>query len=286
MITWTKRSWLKIAGTGILAGGVLACGTIGTASKTQVNGLGVNEGSPCQDTPDTIPAEILRQTFQVRVNNRTGTAFTVEVDERQYIVTAQHLLGSANPQAVEMWISADGWRQVPVEIVGIAKPPVDVAVLATNFALGSRSRVSVGVETVDYGQALWFLGYPFGLDFEPVPDFRAAPLPFVKAGILSGLRRVPNEKGLLEFFVDAAGNKGFSGGPLILRRRSANEGGIVTWHVVGVVTSRITHPVPLKNVSGTVVGSVDVDAGILRATSIDAVTRLIRANPVGYPFTD
>ena len=111
-----------------------------------------------------------------------------------------------------MQTSSSDWRPVPVKVVGMAGPPVDVAVMATDSVLGSRSNVAVGVGTVSYGQAVRFLGYPFGLDFMPIPGVRTAPLPFIKAGILSALRPVPDEAGLLELFVDAAGNPGFSGG--------------------------------------------------------------------------
>ena len=246
----------------------------------------MNQEAVCTDVADTMPVEILRQTFQVQTAAGTGTAFTIEVDERQYIVTAQHVFGSASPQTVEMQTSPAGWRQVPVTLIAMAGPPVDIVVLATNSVLGSRSRVPVGVGTVSYGQEVRFLGYPFGLDFTPIPGVRTAPLPFIKAGILSALRPVPNEPGLLELFVDAAGNPGFSGGPLILPRRSTTNGDSIVWHIAGVVTSGVTHRAPLKDVSGAVVGFVNVDAGILRATSIDAVTRMVRANPTGYPLSD
>ena len=174
---------------------------------------------------------------------------------------------------------------MPVTPVGMARPPVDVAVMATDSVLGSRSDTPVGVGTVSYGQAVRFLGYPFGLDFTPIPGVRTAPLPFIKAGILSALRPVPNEAGLLEFFVDAAGNPGFSGGPLVLPRRSTAQGNSVIWHLAGVVTSGVTHRAALKDASGAVAGFVDADAGILRATSIDAARRMIGANPVGHPLS-
>ena len=158
--------------------------------------------------------------------------------------------------------------------------------MATDSVLGSRSDVPVGTGTVGYGQTVRFLGYPFGLDLIPIPGVRTAPLPFIKAGILSALRPVPNQAGLLELFVDAAGNPGFSGGPLVLPRPSKENGNSVAWHLAGVVTSGVTHRVALMDVSGAVAGFVDVDAGILRATSIDAVTRMIRANPVGHPLSE
>ena len=282
---WTRRSCLKIAGTGLLAPGVLRAAQAATANEGQEKEAGMNQEAVWTDAADTMPVEILRQTFQVRTAEGTGTAFTVEVDGRQYIVTAQHVIGSMASGSLDMQTSSAGWGQVPVMAVGMAGLPVDVAVMATDSVLGSRSSVPVGVSTVSYGQAVRFLGYPFGLDFTPIQGVRTAPLPFIKGGILSALRPVPNEDGLLELFVDAAGNPGFSGGPLILPRHSTGNGNSVAWHIAGVVTSGVTHRVALKDVSGAVAGLVHVDAGILRATSIDAVTRMIRANPIGHQLS-
>ena len=246
----------------------------------------MNQDENRTELSESLPVELLRQTFQIRTPAGVGTAFTVELNERQYIVTARHMVGSVVPKVIEMQLSASGWREVPVSVVAVVEPPVDVAVLATNFLLGSRSRVPVGVGTVGFGQPVRFLGYPFGLDFTPVPGVRTAPLPFIKAGILSALRPIPTEAGLFELYVDAAGNPGFSGGPLVLPRFPTREGETITWSIAGVVTSGVTHSVPLKDTTGTIVGYVDADAGILRATSIDVVRRLIEANPTGHPVSE
>ena len=278
MQRWTRRSWLKV----VVGTGLLTAGYIRVAEAQTRNTEAGMERADYTDVAETFPVEILRQTFKVRTEAGLGTAFTIEMDERQYIVTAQHLLGSASPETLEIQTSPAVWRRLPVTVISMAGPPVDVAVLATTAVLGSRSSVPVGTGTVGYGQVVRFLGYPLGLEFTHVPDVSQAPLPFIKAGILSALRSVPNEPGLQEFFVDAAGNPGFSGGPLVLPRRSTNKGKSTVWHIAGVVTSGVTHRVPLKDMSGADVGFVDVDAGILRATSIDAVKRMIRANPSGY----
>ena len=229
-----------------------------------------------KDWADTLPEEILRQTFRIRTPAGTGTTFTVEVDERQYIVTAHHLLGTTSPLMVEIQDSETGWRELPVTVIGMEGPPVDVAVLATDSMLGSRSGVPVGVGTVGYGQEVRFLGYPLGLTFAPVPGFREAPLPFIKAGILSSLKH--NEAGFLHLLVDATGNQGFSGGPLVLPR-SKKDGESIDWHIAGVVTNVEIEPFAVKDESGAVVGWFGTNAGIVHAISIDAVTRIL-----GYPF--
>ena len=234
------------------------------------------------DLARTLPAELLRQTFKVRTAAGTGTAFTIEVDDRQYIVTAQHVLGSTSPVMLEIQVSSTVWRPVPVTIIDMAGPPVDVAVLATDSMLGSRSSVPVGIGTVVYGQEVRFLGYPHDFEFVAVPEFRHAPLPLVKAGILSAIG--DDGAGILHLLVDAAANRGFSGGPLVLPRRS--EDGSIDWHIAGVVTGGYERRVPVKNESGAVIGWTKVDIGILHAISIDAVRRMIGDNPAGYPLPD
>ena len=191
--TWAKRLWLRIVITGILSVGLSCVAAEAPAEIAQREYPDTGQEAGCTGLGDTLPAEILRQTFMIKVGSAIGTAFTVEVDERQYIVTAQHVLGSASPPMVEMKASKTGWRQVPVTVIGVAERPVDVAVLATDSMLGSRSRVPVGVGTIGYGQEARFLGYPLGLEFTDVPGFREAPLPLIKAGILSGIVR--NEAG-------------------------------------------------------------------------------------------
>ena len=200
-----------------------------------------------EELASTLPEEILRQTFRIRTTDgnviRGGTAFTVEVDGRQYIVTARHVLGAISTLRVEIQVSETAWRTLPVTLIGMEGDPVDVAVLATDSMLGSRSGVPVGVGSVGYGQEVRFLGYPLGQTFEAVPGFRQAPLPLIKAGILSSLKR--NERGFLHLLVDATGNTGFSGGPLVLPRLREDGSG-VDWHIAGVVTDRVNRKIGRK----------------------------------------
>ena len=235
-----------------------------------------------KDFAGSLPEEILRQTFHIRTPAGMGTAFTVEMDERQYIVSAQHVVGATSPLMVEIQVSETGWRELPVRVIGMEGPPVDVAVLATDSMLGSRSGVPVGVGTVGYGQEVRFLGYPLGLAFESVPGFREAPLPLIKAGILSSLKR--NEGGFLHLLIDATGNQGFSGGPIVLPR-SRKDGNSINWYIAGVVTGAQIENFAARDESGAVVGWFHTNAGILYAVSIDAVTRIISENPAGYPLS-
>ena len=71
----------------------------------------MNQDENRTELSGSLPVELLRQTFQIRTPAGVGTAFTVEVNERQYIVTAQHLVGSVVPKVIEMRLSASGWQR-------------------------------------------------------------------------------------------------------------------------------------------------------------------------------
>ena len=45
---------------------------------------------------------ILQRTFYMKFGKSTGTCFTIDIDNHQYIVTAQHILkGNNNPNLIE-----------------------------------------------------------------------------------------------------------------------------------------------------------------------------------------
>ena len=49
-----------------------------------------------------VTSNVLLRVFPVRIGERVGTGFTMEIDHRQYLVTAKHLLVGKLPSFVEM----------------------------------------------------------------------------------------------------------------------------------------------------------------------------------------
>ena len=285
MVHCKRREILTAAAIAPLAG--CAMGTAVRPGRLDT-GIGdsstVSEGTQmdCVDS-ESLPGDIIRQTLAIRVDKATGTAFTIEIMKRQYLVTARHLLGTRARSSVELKLAGGGWQQVGVRTIGLSKEELDIAVLAADGLLAPPSDIRVGVDTIEYGQQVRFLGYPFGLESD-LPSFRLSPLPMVKAGIFSGLRAVGAQSGeAFELFVDATGNPGFSGGPVILRRKKDEFSPGSQWCIAGVVSAGLAYTRELRGMDGKVIGSVEVDAGILRAVSIDVATRIVHANPVGHP---
>src|SRR5271157_2435182 len=76
-----------------------------------------------------VTSNVLRRTLLIQASE-TGTAFTIEVDNRQYIITAKHVVGTL-PNEAESTIKIrkkSGWSDLKVRVFKCDEP-VDIAVL-------------------------------------------------------------------------------------------------------------------------------------------------------------
>ena len=82
-----------------------------------------------------IPPELLNRTLHIRYGNGTGTSFVIDRDDKQYLVTARHVVkGITTGKSIK--ISHDRqWKQTPIKVVGIGVGKIDVTVLATSRQL-------------------------------------------------------------------------------------------------------------------------------------------------------
>ena len=185
-----------------------------------------------------VTSNVFQRTFNIRLGETegTGTCFTIDVDERRYLVTAKHVIGGTEPEVVEL--KHDGkWKPVPVKLVGHASKEADISVLAPAYTFGGRGQLEIG--EIHVGEDLYFLGYPFGLSTDGSKINYGLPLPLVKKAILSGM----GENGLM--YLDGHNNPGFSGGPVVstnnklvavctgyLAASGENDGIITAWRAM------------------------------------------------------
>jgi hypothetical protein len=95
----------------------------------QQNGVPYRLITPAHGSTEMITFNVLDRIFFIR-GAEYGTAFTLDRDGRQYLVTARHLLGTdAGRSAIEVFHD-DQWKSLPVRVVGFGVGEVDVAVLA------------------------------------------------------------------------------------------------------------------------------------------------------------
>lgn len=235
-----------------------------------------------------ITSNVIQRTFHIRYNSATGTAFAIDRDNRQYLVTARHVIeGLTTSGEIEVFHD-ETWESMQVEVVGIGSDDIDVAVMACPVRLAPPHPLEATSAGLIYGQTVYLLGFPFGWDSGNATMNRDAPIPFVKAGIVSALISGDASR----FFIDAHGNRGFSGGPLVFARSGGPPNEFQVAAVVASAPTPLTEPVvdksgkPLLDNTGEPIAYFRENQGFVVAYNIRHVTKLIEANPVGFLLPD
>jgi S1-C subfamily serine protease len=176
-----------------------------------------------------ITTNVFRRVLMLRVGESTGTGFTVDVDKREYLVTAKHLVDGLNDRATIDVMRGNKWVPITVKVFR-CQDPIDVAVLAP----ANQLTVSFPLEPISgnilVGQEILFLGFPYGVQFSSAPEGLAYPFPFTRKATFSSAR---TENGAHLLFLDGYNNPGFSGAPMLVRDLKQPA---VTYTVIGIVT--------------------------------------------------
>jgi hypothetical protein len=227
-----------------------------------------------------ITVNVFSRVFFIKTPSNLGTAFTIEVDSRQYLVTARHVVeGLCAP--VEIQVSHDNqWKSLRVERLWIhAAKDIDVAVLPMPLQLSRTLPCPPTIEGLVWGQETFFLGYPFGLTGERTEHNGGFPIAFVRGATFSaGLR---DSEGLMLLMLDGHCNEGFSGGPIVFRPRGSQRSNDQL-AIAGVVAGFESVPSPVQIKSGETQMSVLTNAGLVRGHAIDHAIAGARALACGF----
>lgn len=222
-----------------------------------------------------ITSNVIHRTFQIKFGDSSGTAFTIDHQRKQYLVTARHMVdGIKSGDNLGITFAGPG-EYAPVNVVGLGEGEVDVAVLACSFQLSPVHSLPSSYDGIVYGQSVYFLGFPFGWDGGHSRINRDFPVPIVKQGILSTL---PEENSPC-FNIGGHVNRGFSGGPVVFRPGEDLNAGFC---VAGIVKGFPTVREPVYNEEGDKAGYFLENPGFIRAVKIDYAIQLIEANPIGF----
>lgn len=224
-----------------------------------------------------ITSNVLTRVFFVK-GSEYGTAFTIDHEGRQYLVTAKHIIGEGiEPNSIEV-MHAQQWRTVHVELVGSRRDEVDIAVLAPKFQLSPTYDLPATSANITYGEDVFFVGYPYKMWVDAGASMRGRPVPFVKRGTLSNLDFSEDVKLL---WVDAISNEGFSGGPILSKSNSDPR-----FRVIGVVSRFKTEQESVLDDRGEPTGcTVSYNTGFLVGYGIMHAVELIERNPIGHPVS-
>lgn len=258
----------------------------------------------CVSVPKSAIAQITSNVFlrvlKIRVGNDVGTAFTLDVDQRQYVVTAKHIVGDL-PLDTSIDIYTSGaWNAEHVKAFHAAKG-IDVSVLVPDRLLTVTFPLEPKQAGVYFGEDAYFLGFPYGFD-SGVNFDNGHPIPSVKKGLYMTQFKEGNAS---QIYLDGYNNPGFSGAPIVYRDLSKSN---VVFNVAGVVSGFRGELSPVLNGRAPFPGEdvtkldpsrvatlgdgrklvltetgqwVTLNTGIVIGYSIEHALELIRAHPIG-----
>ena len=213
--------------------------------------------------------EHIHRVFQVRSGSSQGTAFALDVDGRQYLVSALHVVEySTNTASIDIFYN-DKWVTFTITVVGIDFDN-DIAVLALNVNIvTSPAHIHVAFDGFGLGQQVFILGYPLGVRGQTFSS--GFPLPIVTKGIIAASA---SERGV---YISVSAPPGFSGGPVYFAQLKT---GAIT--LMAVVIAELSYDVSVKNAEGTEIGKVAMASNITERVSIYRVISIIHGKPIGF----
>ena len=218
-----------------------------------------------------ITANVIYRVFRLKVGTETGTAFTVEEDGREYLVTARHVAHSLQGTTKVEVFKDGGWSPLEVTTVGHASGEVDISVLAPSERLTPTRPLPLPAssEGLVYGQEAFFLGCPYGIGDRFLRE-TGHPVPFVKRVTVSTLFGKP-------YLLDGHNNPGFSGGPVVFCPPGRKE-----FQVAAVVSGYRWASAPVRDQENKDTElHLRENTGIVVAYDANEAIALIRANPKG-----
>jgi len=255
-----------------------------------------------------VPREVLVRTLLISATG-LGTSFTLDVDGRQYLITAKHIVsGLVDDTDGKIKIfHKSGWQEVSVHVFKCAEP-VDIAVLVPTTLVTATSDLPLRAQSkgVFLGQDAYFAGFPFG-EAKVFSD-KEEVLPVVRKVVVAQFD-CTQDPNAMQFVLDGFNNHGFSGSPFVYSDLNSpqHDGGANI--VAGVIvnykpeTAPVQKPVPIMaweatqqdqenaniihNSNGDYYRLVDTgffvksNSGLIGAWAIEPALELIHKHPIG-----
>jgi hypothetical protein len=232
-----------------------------------------------------ITINALSRTFWIKFGTNTGTCFVIDVDKKQYLVTAQHIVkGIQKSGRIEIFRNSQ-WDFLDVVLVGKCGDDdrlpihggegkeVDIAVFTPTVQLAASDfLLTPSSERLTFGQDVFLLGFPKGL-YTPAGNFA---VPFIKTAIVSC------KPGAEEpWYLDGLNLLGFSGGPVVFATPGTTE-----LKVAAVISGLMREDDPILSKKSHGSSYEDMiyrrNTGITIAFDIRYALKLIQENPIGY----
>ena len=216
-----------------------------------------------------ITGNIIQRVFYVKYEKYSGTAFTIEYNNRQYLISTTHTFPYiTNGQDILFNIfHKNQWYDSESKIYIHKNKEVDICVISLERDISPRSPIYLTKENLVYGMNVYFLGFPYGKMMQAPDELNNGfPMPFIKKATLSTL--MINRGELELFYLDGINNPGFSGGPCVMRN-SKNE--IV---VFGVIKGYLPNTIIFNSPLGPI--NYEENSGIIEVHSIKHLHEILQ----------
>ncbi len=234
-----------------------------------------------------VTGHVLERVHCLGQNNRIhGTGFAVEVDGKQYLVTAEHVARACQYEPLLLmggWDASFNWKTIGRD------KDADVAVLAADRQLCAATPIQIGSGKILYGQMGYALGFPadYGTDIFgklESDDYGTRALPMPAPATFYGSGNTWQER----YWGSVAA--GFSGAPVVFptvpdQSARRNPLGSENWAITGMVTGYATRRFEADQDGATLDLKVSYDqpVGIVNVTKQTVFLEIIRSNPQGFP---
>jgi len=221
-----------------------------------------------------VPSEVLQRVYSIKKGQFTGTIFTIDIDNKQYVVSARHLFEDVVNEVTVQVFHESQWKNLHLRLVDHCPDRIDISVLAADIKLTPHDlRCEASSKELFLSQDVFFLGFPYD-DYKDAGLInRNFPMPFVKKAIVSNMQF---ENGINTFFLDGHNNPGFSGGPVVFNLHRTNE-----WKVFAVISGYHASKEPIyQGKTGTPFYYME-NSGIIVSYDIKHAVDVIKAHPIG-----
>jgi len=222
-----------------------------------------------------VTANVLQRVFLIKYGNHFGSSFTVDVGNRQYLISAKHLLSFLQESDIIDIYHESQWKKLEVKRIDLKNPKIDILVLAPAVQLSPPLELDPSIDNIILSQNVYFLGFPFGMYVEAKDLNNFFPMPFVKKGIVSAMAFENKKEKII--FIDGYNNKGFSGGPIVFFDFDVKK-----FKVAAVVSGyKPQRDDIINNKDKATALKAITNSGLLIGYTIDAAIDAIKNNPIG-----
>ena len=230
---------------------------------------------------------ILQRTFLIKQANSIGTAFSIEVEGREYLVTARHVLPDLN-RSIEVR-QENRWKVLPSTGMHHHPGEPDIAIITLGQQMAPRHPLETTLAGTISGQDVLMAGFPFGWNNSHDNFNNGYPIPFIRAAVLSAVIR---QGQTVVALLDGRNNVGFSGSAIIAEHvppKDPEYGPKIIAVSTGFHNERTVHPSETSSKKAEIDGySLSDDhvhltnSGFIISHSINHALEIIENNPHGF----